>query len=194
MSTRRPRPPLHGRRAQCGATLIVALILLTAIGLLSVWAFKSSTTNQRVVGNTQARQEAQAAAQVLLENVVSMRSFLPSVAPTGTPPREVDVDGDGRADYTARLTGASCYRLRVVRLNELNPADPADLNCLASASARNAGIDSGGASVGTGDSLCADSEWSLEAEVADPATGTQVQVQQGVAVRTLVTDTQGNCP
>ena len=38
-------------RAQRGATLIVALIMLVALAMLSLWSFNAGTMNLRVVGN-----------------------------------------------------------------------------------------------------------------------------------------------
>jgi Tfp pilus assembly protein PilX len=61
----------HYSRGQRGATLIVALIMLVALAMLSLWSFNSGTMNLRVVGNSQARQEVVAAAQAATEMTLS---------------------------------------------------------------------------------------------------------------------------
>ena len=62
------RAPRPGQR---GATLVVALIMLVALAMLSVWAFNAGTMNLRVVGNSQARQEVVTAAQAAIELTIS---------------------------------------------------------------------------------------------------------------------------
>ncbi len=186
--------PPHFRR-QRGVTLIIALIMLAALALLSVWGLNTGTTNLRVVGHTQARQEALAAAQVAVESTISSPMFIQQAAAVASSPVEVDVDQNGTADYTANLTPApACYRVRVLKVSELDPGSDSDINCLGSSSAQNAGIHKVGAASKTGDSLCADSDWNIRAEVTDSRTQTSVAVNQGVSVRSLSTDTQNSCP
>ncbi len=187
------RHPIPSRRAR-GVTLIIALIMMAALGLLAAWAMKSSTTNLRIVGNGQARLESFAAAQAAIEQTISSPLFTQQPAALAALPINIDIDGDGVPDQIARLSPApACYRLRVVKMSELDAATAADLPCLRSSSAQNAGIDTGSASGGA-DSLCADSEWNVRAEVSDTATGAKVAVNQGVAVRGLVTDAINSCP
>ena len=119
---------VHGRyRHQRGVTLIVALVLLMALALLAVWSYNSSTTNLRVVGNTQARQEALAAAQTALDQTVSSALFSQSPDIVAATPIPVDIDGDGVLDYTANVSPApSCYRVKVVKQSDLDPDSSAD--------------------------------------------------------------------
>jgi len=58
----------------------------------------------------------------------------------------------------------------------------------------NPGIEIAGAAPSTGDSLCADSEWNVRSVVSDARTHAIAAVNQGVAVRTLTTDTASACP
>ena len=44
-----------------------------------------------------------------------------------------------------------------------------------------------------GNSLCANTEWNVRAEVADARTGAKVAVNQGVAIRVLETDAANSC-
>jgi heme exporter protein D len=185
--------PTH--RGQRGATLIVALIMLVALALLAVSAVNTSTTNLRVVGNTQSRQEALAAAQAAVELTISTPLFITSAAAVAAAPIPVDVDGNGAADYEARLSPKpACYRVRVLKINELDPNSSADLACLGSGAAHTAGIEVAGAAPVTGDSLCADSDWNIRAVVADARSSASVAVNQGISVRSLSTDTDNACP
>ena len=182
------------RRQARGATLFVAMIMLAALSLMAAWAFSSSTMNTRVVGNSQMRAEVFAAAQTAIEQTISSPTFMQQPAVVAAAPIAIDVNGDGVADQTARLTPApNCYRTRTVRMGELDPAQAPDRACLRSASATNLGIESATGS-GSGDSLCADSEWSVRAQVSDLATGATVATAQGVATRGLITDAANGCP
>jgi len=178
------------QRQQRGLTLIVALIMLVALAMLAVWAVNTSTTNMRIVGNTQARQEAIAAAQTALEATVSSKLFIKGMAGDVT----VDVDGDGAVDFNVSLSPKpACYRVRVLKVNELDPNSSEDQKCFGS-SAASPGPYVDGAASPTGDSLCAASEWNLRAVVTDARTNAAAAVNQGIALRSLTTDTTNNCP
>ena len=184
----------QSHHAQQGVALIVALIMLTALGLLAGWAVKSGTTNLRIVNNMQARQEAFSAAQAAIESTISSANFSQQPAAVAANPIPVDLDGDGVADMTARLTPApTCYRWRAIKTAELDPALAADRACLGSSSAGSAGLDNGAAPTG-GDSLCADSEWNVRAEVVDATSNATVRINQGVAMRGVITDVVNTCP
>ena len=182
-------------RRQRGATLIVALIMLVALAMLAVWAFNTGTMNLRVVGNSQARQEVIAAAQAATELTLSTPVFTQDPVAVAAGPIPIDVDGDTVPDYTARLTPApSCYRVRVLKVNELDPSSASDRACLGSSTAQNPGIETAGVAPVAGDSLCADSDWNLRAVVSDARTHATAAVNQGIAVRSLTTDTASACP
>lgn len=187
--------PNIARRDQRGITLIVALVMLLALSMLAVWAYNASTANMRIVGNTQARGETFAAAQAAVEKTISSPLFVQQAAAVASAPVDVDIDGDGANDFSARLTPApACYRVRPVKVNELDPGSPQDLNCLGSSAATTSGIEVDGAAPPTGDSLCADSEWNVRAEVADARSNAFVAVNQGVGIRSLTTDAANSCP
>ena len=57
--------------SQRGATLVLALIFLVLMSLFALSAFNSSSSNLRIVGNTQARQESLATAQVRARSMSS---------------------------------------------------------------------------------------------------------------------------
>jgi hypothetical protein len=181
--------------SQRGVTLIISLIMLVALAMLSVWAFNSGTMNLRVVGNSQARQEVVSAAQAAVELTISSPLFSQQPAAVAAAPIPIDVDGDGQPDYQATLSPVpSCYRVRVLKVSELDPSSEGDRACLGSSAAQNSGIVTVGSTPTTGDSLCADSEWNVRATVADPRSHATATVNQGIAVRSLSTDTANSCP
>ncbi|HUG22272.1 pilus assembly PilX family protein [Piscinibacter sp.] len=187
--------PFTGPRQQQGATLIVALVMLLALSMLAVWSFNTSTTNMRVVGNMQARQESLTAAQTAVEQVISSTLFIQDPAGVAASLIDVDVDGDTVADYQAELTPApACYRVKAVMQNELDTDVEVDRNCLDTSALRTPGIEgpSGGGS--TGESICSDTEWNIRVEVTDPRSGASVAVNQGVATRVMTAEAANACP
>ena len=192
MNARR-RQAGHRASAQRGVTLIVALVMLMAMALLAVWAYNGSTGNLRIVGNTQVRQEAFAAAQAAIESTISSALFVQDPVAVAASPIPVDVHGNGTPAYVARLQPApACYRVRPVSSGELNPSVATDLPCLLSQAPT--GIESELPGPPSGASLCSDMEWNIRAVVNDAATGTSVASNQGVAVRGFVTDAATGCP
>lgn len=169
-----------------GSALIVAIIFLLLLATLALSGLRSSTSNVQVAGNMQARQEATAAAQMLIERIVSTDEFARN--PTGVyegAEVRADYNGDGEPDAIARLTQPPvCLRARTVPLVDLDPANTMDAPCFASASLANSGlITAGGAPAG---SLCADTEWELSSEATDARTGARVTLNQGVTLRAAV--------
>ena len=71
---------IHRSGRQHGATLLVALIMLVVLTLFVVSALNTSKTNLQVVGNMQAKSEALAAGQEVMETVLSTTAFISSPA------------------------------------------------------------------------------------------------------------------
>ena len=179
---------------QRGATLVIALIMLMALALLAVQAFRSSTTNQRIVGNTQARQEALAAVQAAIEATISSAQFTKTPAELAAVPILIDMDGNGVPEYTVSLSPAPvCYRKTVIPTSALDLAPPAfkDRNCLGPTQ-QEFGTDSDPAT-SSNDSICANTDWNVRAVVTDAVTHTSVAINQGVTVRVLTTDADNSC-
>lgn len=104
---RRCQSPLMQR----GATLIVGLIMLLVLTLLVVSGIRSSNANLKIVGNMQASNEATAAAQQVLEEVMSDVSNFYSPAERTT---TIDINNDGSADYTVVIEAPVCLKLVTV--------------------------------------------------------------------------------
>jgi hypothetical protein len=169
-------------RGAAGSALIVAIVFLLLLSTLALAALRSSTTNVLIVGNMQARQEAQATAQMLIEQTVSTDEFARN--PTGVKAAanvQADFNGDGTADASAVLTEVRCMRARPVPLADLDPTNPAHAICFGSATVANPGLlPVAGAPAG---SLCADTEWEIASQATDARSGVSVTLSQGVTVR-----------
>jgi hypothetical protein len=186
---------------QRGATLVVALIFLVLMSLFAVNAFHGASTNLRVVGNMQSRQESLAAAQVVIEQVISTTTFTINPAAVAATTYNVDIDNNATNDYAVRVSPQpTCYRVRILKNSELRPPVPGtpgvDDQCFFDTNGGNPLIEGGPSSDGTlaNNSLCANTEWNIRTEVTDLRSGTQVAVNQGVGVRVPASDASTLCP
>lgn len=143
-------------RHQRGSTLLVALIMLVLLTLVAVSAINSTSTSVQVVGNAQFREEASAAAQQAIENVISNTNFQ-TIPPA---PQNIDVNNDGVADYTVTFQPApSCLSAKPVVAG-----DPGVPSVCAS-------------SIGT---VCYWTMWDVRATVSDISTGASLALHQGI--------------
>jgi len=179
---------------QQGVTLVVAMIFLILLSLFAASAFKSSTGNLRIVGNMQSRQESIAVGQKALEQTISSSEFSSNPAGVASTPVNVDIDGNGTVDYTATLNPQPhCYRTKPIKSSDLDPALAADRSCMKSSGVLQGGLDIPDAAADAGNSLCANSEWNIGAQVVDARSGAKVVINEGVAVRVLETDAANSC-
>ena len=179
------RPPQRER----GAALFVVLVLLFVMGWFALSAFRISTQQQQIVGNTQAEQQALSAAQRAIDVTISSNAFSKDPAGVARVPVASDVDGDGDDDLIAKLEPApKCVRVRPIKTMELDIAKAADRVCLQSGGVGGNLVVRPGAPVAAGDSLCAASEWNIAAAVSDRVTNAALTVHQGVTVRVVAAD------
>jgi len=185
---------MKSKATQQGVTLVVAMIFLILLSLFAASAFKSSTGNLRIVGNMQSRQEAIAVGQKALEKTISSSEFSSNPAGVAATPVTVDIDGNGTVDYTATLNPQPhCYRTKPIKSNDLNPDLAADRSCMKSSGTLQGGLDIPDAAAEAGNSLCANSEWNIGAQVVDARSGAKVIINEGVGVRVLETDAANSC-
>ena len=157
-------------------------------------AFRISRQQLQIVGNSQADQQAQASAQRAIDLTISSNEFSRNPAGVARVPVATDVDGNGKADYTARLAPQPrCVRVRPIKTMELDITKAGDRVCLQSAGTGGNLVVAPGEVVAAGDSLCANSEWNVAAAVDDPVSGSTVTVNQGVAVRIVASDAKNYC-
>jgi hypothetical protein len=97
------------RPSEAGATLVVSLIMLTLITLMIMAALAIGGANFRTVTNMQFRDEAIAAANKAIDQVVSSPFALAPAAED----IEVDLDNDGTNDYDVHIDEPQCIRARV---------------------------------------------------------------------------------
>lgn len=186
--------PIGSRRPQRGASLVISMIMLLLLSLMAANAFKSTSNSLRIVGNTQWRQESQAAAQKAIEQTISSAAFASDPEAVAATPVPVDINGDGTSDYTVSLDPQpNCYRTRTIKTIELNPDLPADLACVQSSNLANTGLDTDDAVALSGNSMCATTEWDIAATVNDPASNTNIAVHQGVTIRVPEAEVDNLC-
>lgn len=173
--------------AQRGATLVIGMIMLVLVTLFVLAAINMSTVNLRIMGNQQARNESIAAAQQAIEQVVSTDFTAAPVAVTVP----VDINGDGTTDYNVTVAQPTCLNSVPIKLSTLRPLNAngtinqKDAQCELSGPSRSAGI---AGAAGTGNSICSNTQWELNATTSDAATGSgaAVTVHQGVGTRVLL--------
>jgi Tfp pilus assembly protein PilX len=155
-------------RSQRGATLAVGLIMLTLITVMVTSAFNLSTTNLAAVGNMQFRDEAIAAANKAIEQVLSSPF---TDAPTGQA-INVDIDNDDTPDYEVVFSAPTCISDSEI-VNNATALSSVTL----------------GSSFSVIGSTFHETIWDLSATVSDTnRSGASVQVHQGV--RVLLTQAQ----
>lgn len=143
---------LHYQR---GATLVVGLIMLTLITIMVTTAFTLSSSNLKAVGNMQFRNEATAAANKAIEQIVSS-NFTSAIADEVV---NVDLNNDGTIDYLVKVLKPECRR----------------------ATKAGDGVDSSNALPMTM-SKASDwnTVWNIKASVVDAKTGAVVTVNSGI--------------
>ena len=151
---------LHAQRGV--VTIFVSMILLVLITLLVTTAYSLSTMNLRAVGNVQARKEATAAANAVIESTISLSFWEIATAQKG---KIVDLNMDGVTDYLVDLEIPRCVRATKVASTT-------------SASVTLPGMTS---------STAWNTVWELDATATEATTGTRVRVLQGV--RTILSTT-----
>jgi hypothetical protein len=158
-------------RAQRGATLIVGLIMLVLLTLVVTSAFMLSSGNLKAVGNMQFRNEAIAAANMAIEQVLG--SPFTNNPAAAAEPIGVDIDNDDVTDYVVNISEPECIRATVA-----SPSAPSSLSLGAGMSAASSW----------------NTIWDVVADVNSVTTGATVQIRQGV--RVLLTQSQKNavCP
>ena len=188
---------IYNRRQQRGATLVVSLIMLVMLTLFAVTGFNLGKSNLQVVGNMQQRSQTAAAAQSTMEEVISGIRFFQSPASVffspcsaGPNTRCVDINGDGSPDVTVTFTPIPvCLTGKPIMNSSLDLTKPNDAGC-ALGVVQNFGV----IGSATGDSLCADSVWQLNAVAVDNVTQAQTSLTEGVAVRVSSDDIIASCP
>ena len=163
---------------QRGATLIIALVMLVLLTLFAISAINLSNTNLSIVGNMQARMEAQSAGEQAIEQIISSAANFSSPAAQDV---NVDINNDGTTDFTANVDKPSCYSSKSLTNADLNPSSPKDAVCISSVQDPGTGVWI--ANTSSAQSWCYDQKWEITATVTDDRTGAQVKQHRGVSMR-----------
>jgi hypothetical protein len=147
------------QRLQRGATLVVGLIMLALITLTVITAFTLSSTNLKSVGNMQFRNEAIAAANDVIEQVISGPFAL---NPAGSQ-FNIDVNNDDKFDYEVNVAAPVCMSASVIPLNDQT--------------GRGTSTEVVGFEV---PDPVYDTLWDIQATVTDTKSGTSITVHQGM--------------
>lgn len=161
---------------QHGATLVTALIMLVVLTLLVTSAITSSTTNLRIAGNMQVKEEAVAAAQQAVDQVASNDFTKRPALVAGPVP--IDINHDGVTDYTANIATPTCNNS--VRLPNNQPGLPVE--CYSGGK-----YDPNQSSA----SNCSAQQWDVSATVSNAYNSAAATMHQGMSV-TVLADTL--CP
>lgn len=141
------------------------MIVLTVITLVVTAAFRISNNNLKTVANMQFRDEATAAANMAIEQVVGT-PFTDSPAADSI---NIDINRDDVVDYTVNVAVPTCVQARQI----------------AAASSAGGGSSS---SISVSSPALYSTVWDIAATVTDPLSGSSVTIHQGV--RVILTQTQ----
>lgn len=145
---------------QSGITLFMGMIMLVLITLMVTSAFMLSNTNLMAVGNMQAKDEAIAAANVAIEEMLNS-DF------TGAPSAEdidVDMNNDGTTDYIVAVAKPVCISAAIDNEGEKSSVSLPNIT-----------------------KPSWNTMWSFEAVVNDTKTGASATVNTGVRVLLTLT-------
>jgi Tfp pilus assembly protein PilX len=196
------QPRLHRQR---GITLIVSMIMLILITMLAITSFRLGSGNLQIVGNMQQRNQAISGAQSAIEQVVSNPGF--SATPANTVPAPcadalgvkspntacIDVNGDGTTDVSVKVgstnslgqwqTSPCVQQVKPVTNASLDLSRAEDASC-----AIGVGQTFGVSGSASGNSMCTEMLWDVEAVATDATQGAAAAVSAGVRVRSSSDD------
>lgn len=166
-------------RAERGAVLVVGLIVLALITLMVTAAFKFSTYNLKSVGNMQARNDAIAAANKAIEQVVGSWDFK---SPPTTDLIDIDLNNDGTPDYSVAIEAPHCVKAIAARVagskgDDCNAQLDGTIQCPST----------------TAQATTFNVLWDVPA-TATSANGTSVRVHQGISLSLTQTQCTAACP
>lgn len=188
------------KRRQAGTTLVIGMIMLVLMTLLALTTFNLGKGEYQIISNMQFQGEAASAAQMALEQVISNLNFSANPANVFPVPCKgpnticYDTNGDTYTDVVVTIKSRSdtkpvCIAAKIIKNVALNLADPLDLGCSSGVS-QTFGV----AGASTGDSLCADSIWDVQAEGVDSITQAKATITTGLSVRVSTDNIANSCP
>jgi hypothetical protein len=168
---------LHKER---GNTLLVALVMLMLLTLVALSAMNASTTSIEVVGNAQLREEATAAAQQVIEGVIS-NDFTPNpAAAIAAAASAVNVGG------TEYIADHSDIKINCINSLPVGRSDPdryteADQDCFINSAVVTQSTFTASGVTSTPTYSCNRQTWDVTATAKDDNSGANTTVHQGVS-------------
>jgi hypothetical protein len=160
---------IASRHPQRGVvTIFISMVMLILITIMVLAAYSLSTTNLRVVGNMQAREEAAAAANFIIERVLQNPFY---EDPQPELDQRVDINGDPVTFYRVDLVTPTC-----VRATKAGIATSSSVTL------------PGMTTLGAYNTI-----WELDATATESVTGAKVRVIQAVRVLMSETDKELLC-
>jgi hypothetical protein len=147
--------------------------MLVLITLVVLNAFTLSSSNLKSVGNMQVREEAVAAANRAIENLIGTPAVF-TVAPT-TYSYTVNMNNDTVVPRNYAVSVAAPICIRALKASSSAPSDVELGEAMSAASTWN-------------------TEWDIDASVLDSASGASVRVRQGVRVLLNQPEKDISCP
>ena len=192
------------RQRQRGVTLIVSLIMLVLLTLMALTSFNIGKSSLQVVDNSQQQAQVLNAAETMMNQVVSSPTFTqapenvldnsncpPAVsAPANS--RCVDLYGDSKTVIVVAMSPQPVCRQATTVPNstlDLTTAQSPGWGCMVG-DPQNYGIEG----TETGDSMCADSQWEINAVATEPVSSARAVVTKGVAMRVSKDAIDTACP
>lgn len=178
---------MQTRHKQNGVVLLIGLMMLILLTLMAVAALKFGTANFALVNNQQRRGEAVRAAEQVIDQIISNQEIQmtggTNLFGIGNNAVQLDINGDGTADYTVTVNPPVCVKRQVISQTKLNFGVADDLACARSVDQASLGVEGSGA----GDSLCSEVVWDVNAEAVDAFNQNSIEVIQGIGQRVATT-------
>ncbi|WP_372749115.1 hypothetical protein [Litorivivens sp.] len=177
---------------QHGAVLVIVLIMVGIFMVIVTSLVASSSINFRIAGNQQYRMEAKLAARNALESYISNPANFALPLPQGNTVFNFNFSGkidkqsgEALTEMSAIVSPPTCTMSNPIGINELDTTKKEDVQCMGSARTTPGIIGSSGAT-GNSDSWCTRMNWDVDAEVADTATGVEMDMTQGLSTRAVI--------
>jgi len=170
------------RAPQRGFTLVMTLVFLVIFMLFAISMVGSSMINTKVAANQQYRLEAGTVAQQGIEEVMSQPFIrLPITTTTVVP---VDVNGDGKPDFTAQVAPPVCLDSKIIPNASLPVGDVCKVPNNPNGNLILPGPSSSVSPPPAAPSMCSATDWDIKSSVTDPSnTAVALAVHQGAAVQ-----------
>ncbi len=176
---------------QTGAVLVIVLVMVGIFMVIVTSLVTSSSISFRIAGNQQYRMEAKIAARNAIEGYISNPANFSLPLPQGNTVYEFnfsgkkDTSGNPVSEMSAVVMPPVCSRASPIGVNELDTSKKSDVQCIGS-SRTTPGIIGASGPKGNSDSWCARMNWEVDAEVADVATGAEMEMSQGLSTRAVI--------